>query len=150
VVPSPNESLSLLALEAMAVGTPVLVNARSTVLVDHCKQSHAGLYYADRWEFTEALKLLMKDAKLRATLGRNGKQYVNKNYRWSHVLRKYERLFARLSGPGADASPRPPQQPDRDRGDRGDRDGNRDRGPRDSGGRGGRDRNRGRFPRRSR
>ena len=150
VVPSPNESLSLLALEAMAVGTPVLVNARSTVLVDHCKQSHAGLYYADRWEFTEALKLLMKDAKLRATLGRNGKQYVNKNYRWSHVLRKYERLFARLAGPGADASPRPPQQPDRDRGDRGDRDGNRDRGPRDSGGRGGRDRNRGRFPRRSR
>jgi len=151
VVPSPNESLSLLALEAMAVGTPVLVNARSTVLVDHCKQSHAGLYYADRWEFTEALKLLMKDAKLRATLGRNGKQYVNKNYRWSHVLRKYERLFARLAGPGADASPRP-QQPDRDRGDRGDRDrdGNRDRSQRDSGNRGGRDRNRGRYPRRSR
>jgi len=86
-----------------------------------------------------------------ATLGRNGKQYVNKNYRWSHVLRKYERLFARLAGPGADASPRP-QQPDRDRGDRGDRDrdGNRDRSQRDSGNRGGRDRNRGRYPRRSR
>ena len=58
VVPSPHESLSLLALEAMAVGTPVLVNARSEVLVDHCRQSNAGLYYADRWEFTEALKLL--------------------------------------------------------------------------------------------
>ena len=29
VVPSPFESLSLLALEAMAVGTPVLCNARS-------------------------------------------------------------------------------------------------------------------------
>ena len=48
VVPSPQESLSLLALEAMAVGTPVLVNARSEVLVEHCRHSNAGLYYADR------------------------------------------------------------------------------------------------------
>ena len=30
------ESLSLLALEAFSVGTPVLANARSEVLVDHC------------------------------------------------------------------------------------------------------------------
>ncbi len=44
IVPSPHESLSLLALEAFAVGTPVLANARSEVLVDHCRQSHAGLY----------------------------------------------------------------------------------------------------------
>ena len=57
VVPSPHESLSLLALEAMAVGTPVLVNARSEVLVEHCRRSNAGLWYADRWEFTEALRL---------------------------------------------------------------------------------------------
>ena len=103
VVPSPHESLSLLALEAMAVGTPVLVNARSEVLVEHCRQSNAGLCYADRWEFTEALKLLMRDADLRAALGRNGKQYVNRHYRWSHILRKYERLFTRLAGPGAEA-----------------------------------------------
>jgi hypothetical protein len=39
VVPSPLESLSLLALEAMAVGTPVLCNARADVLVDHCWRS---------------------------------------------------------------------------------------------------------------
>ena len=63
VVPSPHESLSLLALEAFAVGTPVLANARAEVLVDHCRRSNAGLYYADRWEFIDALKLLMKDAR---------------------------------------------------------------------------------------
>ena len=61
VVPSPHESLSLLALEAFAVGTPVLANARAEVLVEHCRQSNAGLYYADRWEFVEGLKLLMRD-----------------------------------------------------------------------------------------
>jgi glycosyltransferase involved in cell wall biosynthesis len=98
VVPSPQESLSLLALEAMAVGTPILVNAQSDVLVDHCRQSNAGLYYGDRWEFTEALKLLMGDHELRAAMGRNGKAYVHRHYRWSHILRKYERMFTRLAG----------------------------------------------------
>ena len=44
VVPSPYESLSLLALESFAVGTPILANARSEVLVDHCHRSNAGLY----------------------------------------------------------------------------------------------------------
>ena len=55
VVPSPYESLSLLALESFAVGTPILANARSEVLVDHCHRSNAGLYYADRDEFVECL-----------------------------------------------------------------------------------------------
>ena len=36
VCPSPLESLSLLALEAFSAGTPILANARSEVLVEHC------------------------------------------------------------------------------------------------------------------
>src|SRR5215218_9380649 len=66
VCPSPFESLSLLALEALAVGTPVLVNARSAVLVEHCVRSNGGLWYADRHEFIECLNVLMTDALLRA------------------------------------------------------------------------------------
>ena len=96
VVPSPYESLSLLALEAFAVGTPVLANARSDVLVDHCQKSNAGLYYADRDEFVESLKLLVGDHRLRAAMGRNGRAYVRKNYRWDAIIAKYERMFATL------------------------------------------------------
>ena len=96
VCPSPYESLSLLALEALSVGTPVLVNARSTVLVEHCVHSNGGLYYADRDEFVESLKLLVGDDTLRAALGRNGVEYVRQNYRWDVVLGKYERLFAKI------------------------------------------------------
>jgi hypothetical protein len=96
VVPSPYESLSLLALEAFAVGTPVLANARAEVLVEHCRRSNAGLFYADRWEFVEALKLLERDPALRAAMGQNGKQYINRHYRWNTILAKYERLFGRL------------------------------------------------------
>jgi glycosyltransferase involved in cell wall biosynthesis len=97
-VPSPYESLSLLALEAFAVGTPVLANARSEVLVDHCHKSNAGLYYADRDEFVEAMKLLVADHRLRAAMGRNGRAYVRKNYRWDAIISKYERMFAKLRG----------------------------------------------------
>jgi glycosyltransferase involved in cell wall biosynthesis len=96
VCPSPFESLSLLALESLAVGTPILVNARSTVLVEHCVTSNGGLYYANGDEFVECLSLLVRDGRLRAAMGRNGRDYVRRNYRWDVVLGKYERIFARL------------------------------------------------------
>ena len=93
VCPSPYESLSLLAIEALSVGTPILANARSPVLVEHCVNSNGGLYYADRDEFVECLRLLVGDARLRAALGRNGVEYVGRRYRWEVVLDKYEQIF---------------------------------------------------------
>jgi glycosyltransferase involved in cell wall biosynthesis len=96
VVPSPFESLSLLALESMAVGTPVLCNARAEVLVDHCHRSNAGLYYQDRDEFIECTRLMLGDDRLRDRMGRNGKDYVKRNYRWDIILQKYDRLMAAL------------------------------------------------------
>jgi glycosyltransferase involved in cell wall biosynthesis len=94
--PSPYESLSLLALEALSIGTPILANARSPVLVEHCVASNGGLYYADRDEFVACLKLLMGDEGLRAAMGRNGRDYVRRNYRWETVLGKYERVLAKV------------------------------------------------------
>ena len=111
VVPSPYESLSLLALEAFAVGTPVLANARAEVLVEHCRRSNAGLYYGDRWEFTEALRLIERDPQLRAAMGANGREYVNRHYRWSMILSKYERLFSRLRGTARDGRDEPRERP---------------------------------------
>ena len=68
------------------MGTPVLANARSEVLVDHCQKSNAGLYYADRDEFIEALRLLVADQRLRAAMGANGRDYIRQNYRWDVIL----------------------------------------------------------------
>ncbi|HTL02436.1 MAG TPA: glycosyltransferase [Vicinamibacterales bacterium] len=96
VIPSPYESLSLLALEALAVGTPILCNARSEVLVDHCLRSNGGLFYADRDEFVECLRLLLADERLRAAMGRSGRDYVRRNYRWDVVLGKLDRMIARV------------------------------------------------------
>ena len=88
-----SERERLQALEAFAVGTPILANARSDVLVDHCLRSNAGLFYADRDEFVECLKLLATDDRLRAQMGRNGREYVRENYRWDLIMGKYEKLM---------------------------------------------------------
>jgi glycosyltransferase involved in cell wall biosynthesis len=98
ICPSPYESLSLLALEALAVGTPILCNQRSDVLVDHCLRSNGGLFYGDRDEFVEGLKLLVADGRLRAAMGRQGREYVRRNYRWDVVLGKLDRVIARVRG----------------------------------------------------
>jgi glycosyltransferase involved in cell wall biosynthesis len=96
VVPSPFESLSLMALEAFAVGTPILANARCEVLVDHCRRSNAGLFYADRDEFGECLRLLLADDRLRTVMGRHGREYIREHYRWDTIMNKYERLMAKV------------------------------------------------------
>jgi glycosyltransferase involved in cell wall biosynthesis len=96
VVPSPFESLSLLALEGMAMGNPVLCNAHADVLVDHCRRSNAGLFYSTREEFVECVHLLLADRELRERMGRNGKAYVTANYSWNVIMAKYDALMAAL------------------------------------------------------
>ncbi len=94
--PSAYDSLPLSALESLSVGTPILTNARNPVLVEHCVASNGGLYYANQDEFEACLTLLLNDASLRVALGRNGREYVRRNYRWETVLGKYERVLAKV------------------------------------------------------
>jgi glycosyltransferase involved in cell wall biosynthesis len=96
--PSPYESLSIVLLEAFALGRPALVNARSEVLLDHCRRANAGLFYEDDEEFVEALDLLRRDQALRRTLGGNGRAYVAAEYAWDTVLARYRELIAAVAG----------------------------------------------------
>jgi glycosyltransferase involved in cell wall biosynthesis len=38
----------------------------------------------------------MRDPQLREGMGRNGRAYVQRNYRWDVVLGRYERIFAKV------------------------------------------------------
>ncbi len=95
--PSHLESLCMAALESLAVQTPILAQAAADPLKEHCLRGECGLFYSDSAEFGEALGLLVKDKRLRETLGKNGLDYVKKNYSWPVVMGKYERLMDWIS-----------------------------------------------------
>ncbi|HEX9189245.1 MAG TPA: glycosyltransferase family 4 protein [Vicinamibacteria bacterium] len=100
VCPSPYESLSIVLLEGLALGTPGLVSAASPVLREHCLRSNAGLFYGDGDEYAEALDLLVREGALRAALGANGRRYVDEEYRWSVVLERWAGLLAAVAREG--------------------------------------------------
>jgi glycosyltransferase involved in cell wall biosynthesis len=96
VMPSPYESLSMVALEAWALGRPVLASARCDVLVGQCVRSNAGLYYGDAREFAAALDRILSDRTLADTLGRNGRAFFDRHYSWPAIERKYLDMFDEL------------------------------------------------------
>src|SRR5262249_6679177 len=97
--PSPYESLSIVLLESLSLGTPVLATARSEVLKDHCRRSNAGLFYEDGDEFVEALDLLVERKDLRAALSSRGRAYVRDGCAWPAVLERYRRLIEAVRAP---------------------------------------------------
>jgi glycosyltransferase involved in cell wall biosynthesis len=96
VVPSPYESLSLVLLEAWNHGVPALVNGRCSVLKGQARRADGALYYQNVDEFARGLDLLLGNPDLARQLGRQGLAYVEREYRWPHVLGKIEELLRRL------------------------------------------------------
>ena len=96
IMPSYFESLSMVALEAWAMGKPVLANGRCDVLKGQCIRSAAGLYYERYEEFAETLYSLESNGPLHARLGRNGREYFTRHYTFPVIERKYLEMFERL------------------------------------------------------
>ena len=96
VIPSYYESLSMVTLEAWALGRPVLANGKCDVLCGQCVRSNAGLYYGNYEEFAESLHTILTQRRLREALGANGRIYFNRHYTWPTIERKYLDMFDRL------------------------------------------------------
>jgi|GEM_PF-277294 len=84
VMPSRYESLSMSTLEAWSLSKPVLVRAQAQVVVEQCRRSGGGLWYANGDEFSAALDLM--DAPARAALGAQGQRFVNERYTWPRAI----------------------------------------------------------------
>ena len=95
-MPSYYESLSMVALEAWALGRPVLANGRCDVLKGQCIRSNAGLYYERYEEFVETLYSLESNGPLHARLGQNGREYFRRHYSWPVIERKYLDMLQQL------------------------------------------------------
>jgi glycosyltransferase involved in cell wall biosynthesis len=96
IMPSYFESLSMVALEAWALGKPVLANGRCDVLKGQSIRSNGGLYYDSFEEFIETLRAIDMNRSLAIALGRNGRDYFRRHYTWPVVERKYLDMLERL------------------------------------------------------
>ena len=97
IMPSYFESLSMVALEAWALGKPVLANGRCDVLRGQAVRSNGGLYYENYGEFAEAVRVLDSAPHVAATLGQNGSRFFRTHYAWPVIERKYLDMFEQLS-----------------------------------------------------
>lgn len=97
IMPSPFESLSLVTLEAMGCGIPVLVNGDCAVLKGHCIRSNAGLWYQNYDEFSECLRFLCSRGNIINKMRDNGRKYIAENYTWKKLEMTYLQLLDELT-----------------------------------------------------
>jgi glycosyltransferase involved in cell wall biosynthesis len=96
VHPSPYESLSIVALEAMAQGTPLIVNGECEILADHVSASGSGFVFRGEDELHRAIDAVRAlGASARAEQGRRARAYVLENYSRAQVhARRVEEVEA--------------------------------------------------------
>ncbi|MEQ9365553.1 MAG: glycosyltransferase family 4 protein, partial [Leptospirales bacterium] len=114
IVPSPHESLSLITLEAMKLGTPVLAFGPNPVLREHIERSQGGLLFSGYESFRVGLGRILGTPDLRETLGAGGRRYVNENFDPDVVRQRLLEEIAQIpeQGPTIDVGPKPsPERP---------------------------------------
>lgn len=91
-LPSQFESLSIVVLEALSLGVPVIVNGKCEVLKGHCARSQAGFWYQSGDEAAAAIDavLCIED---RERISEKARQYIAENYQWDAIVGKIGRLI---------------------------------------------------------
>lgn len=95
VMPSPYESLSIVVLEAWAMGKATLVNGLCKVLRGQSRRSNGGLFFSNFSEFCEGLDFLLENPEIREALGRSGRDWLTTNFSWTRLLDKIDDLVGR-------------------------------------------------------
>lgn len=93
VNPSKFESLSMVVLESMKLGKPVLVNGECEVLKGHCIKSNAGLYYENYCEFEESINFFINNTIVYNGMKSNCKKYIEERYSWDKVTKKLYKVI---------------------------------------------------------
>ena len=93
IMPSHYESLSLVTLESMKAGIPVIVNEYCEVLKDHIENSKGGFTFGNYDSFKIAIDSVLNDDIMLSAMQHNARNYVSKNYNWEVVLGKFKRAI---------------------------------------------------------
>ena len=89
VAPSPHEAFSITVVEALTAGAPIIVNGQCGPTVEHCQASGAGMWFEDFAEFEAVVDRITGDDAVHDTMRRNGRRYVDANYRWPVIVERY-------------------------------------------------------------
>ena len=91
--PSVNESFSIVLMESWLCGKPVLVNSACSVTsrwVDMCK---GGFKFKDYFEFEQTVIYALEHPEVVREMSRCGKYFVEKNFTWDIVLKRFEQAL---------------------------------------------------------
>jgi glycosyltransferase involved in cell wall biosynthesis len=80
VLPSYSENFGIAAAEAMAAGAPVIVSDQVGIHHDIAEAAAGLVVTCDEAPLTRALIILLDDPRLRRSMGRSGRELVEKRY----------------------------------------------------------------------
>jgi glycosyltransferase involved in cell wall biosynthesis len=106
VLPTVSDAFPLVALEAMACGTPVLAS-RISGLPEMIEDWETGFLVkpGDVGQLAMGIRFLTGDGALRARMGENGRRKVRDAFRWQVVAERYELAYAAAVGIPPDPEP---------------------------------------------
>lgn len=87
--PSKNESFSIVIMESWLCKRPVLVHNQCNVTSNFVKESNAGLYFDNYFEFEGCINYYIDNPKTAAKMGEAGRQYVLDNFKWDVIMKKF-------------------------------------------------------------
>jgi glycosyltransferase involved in cell wall biosynthesis len=91
--PSYFESFSMALTEAWSQGRPAIVQGRCDVLSGQAIRSGGGLPYLGFAEFEAVVDEISGNKALADAMGRNGRSYVERMYRWDSIMDRYDVLL---------------------------------------------------------
>lgn len=85
---SNNESFSIVLMEAWLLGIPTIVSSKCNVTRYHCIVNEGGFYIDNANDYSKAIEYILDHPEQCKTMGKKGKEYVEKNYSWDTVISK--------------------------------------------------------------
>jgi glycosyltransferase involved in cell wall biosynthesis len=97
VLPSISENFGNVVLEALAVGTPVVVTPEVGLARD-VEAAGAGMVTSNEPQaLAAALRAMLADRAAREEMGRRGREMVERRFAWTRVAEEMERVYRLLS-----------------------------------------------------